>query len=96
MCDKFIASLKKLGVKNGDILYISSDFTLFLADLADTYGIENINYELNTLIDNLQELVGNNGTILFTALANGDCNFIVKVGSNEVHYRYHIEGFGMH
>ena len=65
MCDKFIASLKKLGVKNGDILYISSDFTLFLADLADTYGIENINYELNTLIDNLQELVGNNGTILF-------------------------------
>ena len=38
----------------------------------------------------------NNGTILFTALANGDCNFIVKVGSNEVHYRYHIEGFGMH
>ena len=36
MCDKFIASLKKLGVKNGDILYISSDFTLFLADLADT------------------------------------------------------------
>ena len=65
MCDKFIASLKKLGVKNGDILYISSDFTLFLADLADTYGIENINYQLNTLIDNLQELVGNNGTILF-------------------------------
>lgn len=65
MCQSFISSLKDLGVKNGDILYIASDFTLFLSNIADKYTIESINAKLNELIDNLQDLIGSSATLLF-------------------------------
>lgn len=61
-------TLMGLGVKRGDILYIASDITSFMFILSTEYGIrgrQNINMALNCFVDVFQEVIGEEGTILF-------------------------------
>lgn len=62
------AVLEQLGVKNGDILYISSDITTLLFTMSMNYGIRDRKSKgemLNSFVDAFQEAVGEEGTILF-------------------------------
>lgn len=64
MNKEFINSLKTLGIKSGDILYIASDFTSLLGQIVSKYGVESLDTKLNELVDNLQSFLGKNSTIL--------------------------------
>lgn len=60
--------LERLGVKKGDILYISSDIKTLLFTMSMDYGIrdkKSRNEMLNSLVDVFQETVGEEGTVLF-------------------------------
>lgn len=60
--------LERLGIKKGDILYISSDITTLLFEMSMDYGIrdkESRNTMLNSLVNIFQEIVGDEGTLLF-------------------------------
>lgn len=60
--------LKHIGIRKGDIIYIASDGTLLINEARKKYGIKNLE-ERNTFlwkfIDTLQDIVGNDGTLLF-------------------------------
>ena len=52
--------LKKLGIKNGDILYVASD----LLKLITLFKKKNTKFDLDKFINTIIKSVGNNGTIL--------------------------------
>ena len=54
-------NLIKLGLKKGDKILVSSDVLKFLVYLKK----RQINYNLNDLINDLIEIVGKNGNIIF-------------------------------
>ncbi|SHI95961.1 Aminoglycoside 3-N-acetyltransferase [Anaerovibrio lipolyticus DSM 3074] len=82
--------LKKFGVKHGDVLYVASDITMLMYKVRNTYNIESIEeYDeyLNALVDKLQEIIGNDGTLLFPVFTWGFCRgegFSIKESACEV------------
>ena len=58
---EFKSNLKKLGLKKGDKILVSSDLLKFLIYLKKN----KINYNLNDFINDLIEIVGKNGNIFF-------------------------------
>lgn len=63
MSIKVIEAFASLGVGKGDILYVASDVTTFVMDaMQDGKSIDEC---LGELVDGLQELVGESGTLMF-------------------------------
>ena len=58
-----INAFASLGVSKGDILYIASDVTTFVMD-AMQKG-QSVDECLGELVDGLQDLVGQSGTLMF-------------------------------
>ena len=71
MTKQFLDALRNLGVNNGDILHISSDITAFVADLSKAGEAFDLNESLHNLIDGLQDMLGENGTLLFPIFSWG-------------------------
>lgn len=64
----FRTVLNELGVNKGDILYVSSDIKTVLFNLAMEFNIKTKkerNTALDALVDELQDIVGVEGTLLF-------------------------------
>lgn len=67
LIDLFINDCQKVGVKAGDLLYISSDITLMVFKAMKEYGLKGKNGRnsfINEFVDGLQRLVGQEGTLL--------------------------------
>lgn len=74
--ENFLTELRALGVERGDILYVSSDLTRFLANamrLLKLRGKAQINSFLDSLTDSIQALVGTEGTLLFPIFSWAFC-----------------------
>ncbi len=59
---------EEIGLQKGDIVYVSSDITGVMLTAMKEMGFKDRDSKeklLNTIIDTLQELVGNEGTLLF-------------------------------
>jgi len=82
--------LRKFGIKCGDVLYIASDITMLMYKVRNTYNIdsqEEYDKYLNNLVDKLQEIVGDDGTLLFPVFTWGFCRgegFSIKESTCEV------------
>ena len=66
--DSLINKLRGLGIEKGDILYISSDVARLTYDVCRNCrlkGKKEINSFYDRLIDNMQMLIGEEGTLLF-------------------------------
>lgn len=64
----FKQSLKKLDIKNGDVVYVASDATLLLSEARKKLDVKSSQQRdefLNQVVDVLKECVGDNGTLLF-------------------------------
>lgn len=85
-----ISALNFLGIKNGSVLYVSSDIKTFLFQLAMGFGIrtkEQRNEALNELINDFQKAVGPEGTLLFPVFSWDWCRgngFDIKKTKGEV------------
>ncbi len=83
-------ALNKLQIKEGDILYISSDIKTLLFNLVEKYNIKTQNERnkvLNSFIDELQNIVGKEGTLLFPVFSWAWCKekiFDIKNTKGEV------------
>ena len=83
-------ALNNLGVRKGDILYISSDIKTFLFNIVIEYGIESKkdrDLVLNALVDEFQAIVGKEGTLLFPVFSWDWCRgkgFDIKMTKGEV------------
>ena len=88
--DSLINELKGLGVKKGDILYISSDVTRLTFDALRQCGLKgkkDIDKFYNALTDSIKEMVSEDGTILFPVFTWSFCRnipFDVKTTQGEV------------
>ncbi len=82
--------LNALDVKEGDILYVSSDIKTFLFNLAMEFDIKtkkDRNQAINEFVDELQTIVGQEGTLLFPVFSWDWCRgngFNVKSTKGEV------------
>lgn len=77
--DNFILQCSSLGIKRGDVVYISSDVTQFTYNAVKQCGIRGLlgrNDFYSKLIDAFQELVGNEGTLLFPMFTWSFCKGI--------------------
>lgn len=66
--EELFNKLQVLGLKQGDILLVSSDIKLMMLQLALEYDVkdeETRNEALSTLVDLLQDAVGESGTLMF-------------------------------
>lgn len=69
----------KLGVKEGDLLYVSSDITMLMYRLSKSYGIKTKAAKqefLNRFVDTLKEMVGESGTIMIPMFTWSFCRGI--------------------
>ncbi len=86
----FINCLTELGIKKGDILYVSSDIKTLLFNMATEYGIKSKsgrNEALHELINTFQSAVGCEGTLLFPVFSWDWCRgkgFDIKNTKSEV------------
>lgn len=78
--DMFLEDLRlvfySLGLKKGDIVYVASNITLLLNTARKKYNVKTDaerNIFLNNLIDSLQKIVSEEGTILFPMYTWGFC-----------------------
>lgn len=74
--EEILKILQEQGIKKGDILLVSSDVTQLILKLCG--GIENFNRSIakkycNDIIDTLQNLIGEEGTLLFPTYNWGWC-----------------------
>lgn len=73
---ELIGTFGQLGCKKGDILYISSDVTLLTLDACRRCGLKgkkDIDSFYGSLIDSMQDMVGENGTLLFPVFTWSFC-----------------------
>ena len=88
--DSLMDELTNLGVKKGDILYISSDVTLLTLDACRQCGLKgkkDIDLFYNVLTDSIERLVGEEGTLMFPVFTWSFCRnipFDVKTTQGEV------------
>lgn len=66
-------SLNRIGITEGDILYVASDIRYFLYSVTRDYGTDKIDDALNSVTDELQRIVGDKGTILFPVFSWDFC-----------------------
>lgn len=67
-CDAVKSGIINLGIEKGDILYISSNMSQILKQAQTDLNFKDKDMRsefLNVLIDDLEEVVGNDGTLLF-------------------------------
>lgn len=74
--EEILKILQEQGIKKGDVLLVSSDVTQLILKLCG--GIENFNRSIakkycNDIIDTLQNLIGEEGTLLFPTYNWGWC-----------------------
>lgn len=77
--DSLMDELTNLGVKKGDILYISSDVTLLTLDACRQCGLKgkkDIDLFYNVLTDSIERLVGEEGTLMFPVFTWSFCRNI--------------------
>ena len=77
--DSLISTFCDLGIKKADILYISSDVTLLTLDALRKCGLKgkkDIDEFYSFLINGMQEMVGNEGTLLFPVFTWSFCRNI--------------------
>lgn len=76
MFDNLIATLENVGIKKGDVLYVSSDINVLIYGAISNKYINDFNEEdilLNDFVDTLYDTVGDNGTILFPVFSWDFC-----------------------
>lgn len=84
------AALNKIGIDLGDIVYVASDLKTFLFNLAMDFGVKtksDQNQALHSFINELQEIVGRDGTLLFPVFSWDWCKgkgFDIKTTKGEV------------
>ncbi len=84
------AALNKIGIGLGDIVYVASDLKTFLFTLAMDFGVKtksDQNQALHSFINELQEIVGRDGTLLFPVFSWDWCKgkgFDIKTTKGEV------------
>jgi aminoglycoside 3-N-acetyltransferase len=77
--ESLINKFYDLGVKKADILYISSDVTLLTLDACRKCGLKgkkDIDFFYMALIDSMQKMVGEEGTLLFPVFTWSFCRSI--------------------
>lgn len=85
-----LSELRSLGIQNGDVLYVASDITRLMYHVSSNYDIESgkeYDEYLNGLVNTLQEVVGDTGTLLFPVFTWDFCRgkgFSVKTSKGEV------------
>ena len=76
MLSSFPDAMKQAGIGKGDMVYIASDASLLLMEARKKCGIKTANQRnsfLNNFIDVLQEIVGEQGTLLFPVFSWSFC-----------------------
>ena len=66
-------SLNKIGIREGDTVYVASDIRYFIYSITRDYGAEKLDDSLNSITDELQRIVGIEGTILFPVFSWDFC-----------------------
>ena len=67
---KLIKTIRQFGVKEGDVLFVSSDITRLIWNIQQ---VTNEDISVNAVIDALQGVIGVNGTLLFPTYNWGFC-----------------------
>lgn len=71
--DGLTEKMKKLGINPGDMIYIASDIRYFILSILTEQGEDALDTALNELTNTFQNVVGEEGTILFPVFSWDFC-----------------------
>ncbi|MBR1635119.1 MAG: AAC(3) family N-acetyltransferase [Lachnospiraceae bacterium] len=73
LCDGLREKLEEIGIAAGDTVYVASDIRYLIYSTTNKFGADQIDSALDILTNTLQEVVGDEGTILFPVFSWDFC-----------------------